>query len=107
MTTPRFPLIVALPAPGAGSGILSGPSAPPMGLPERSALAKRPPKGPSESAETPANSIRSGSFYYNRVRGEYLMEWAGPAEFEAWRWEEELAYSIKLIPSNTVHRGKL
>jgi hypothetical protein len=35
------------------------------------------------------------------------MEWAGPAEFEAWRREEELAYSIELIPSNTVHGGKL
>jgi len=35
------------------------------------------------------------------------MEWAGPAEFKVWRREEELAYSIKLIPSNTVHGGKL
>jgi hypothetical protein len=35
------------------------------------------------------------------------MEWAGPAEFEVWHREEELAYSIKLIPSNTVHGGKL
>jgi hypothetical protein len=24
-----------------------------------------------------------------------------------WCWEEELAYSIELITSNTVHRGKL
>jgi hypothetical protein len=107
MTTPHFPLIVVPPAPGVGSGILSGPSAPPMGLLERSALAEHPPEGPSESAETPANSTRSGSFYYDRVRGRYPMEWAGPAEFEVWRQEEELAYSIKLIPSNTVHGGKL
>jgi hypothetical protein len=35
------------------------------------------------------------------------MEWAGSAEFEVWCREEELAYSIKLIPSNTVHGGKL
>jgi len=35
------------------------------------------------------------------------MEWAGSAEFEAWCWEEELAYSIELIPSNTMHGGKL
>jgi hypothetical protein len=31
------------------------------------------------------------------------MEWSGPAEFEAWCQEEELAYSIKLIASSTVH----
>jgi hypothetical protein len=35
------------------------------------------------------------------------MEWAGPAEFEAWRREEELAYSIELIASKTVHGGGL
>jgi hypothetical protein len=35
------------------------------------------------------------------------MEWASPAESEVWHQKEELAYSIKLIPSNTVHRGKL
>src|SRR6266851_2509107 len=106
-TLPRFPLIVAPPAPGMGSGILSGPSAPPMELPERSALTKHPPEEPSKSAETPANSTRSGSFYYNQVCGRYPMEWAGPSEFEAWRQEEELAYSIELIPSNTVHGGRL
>jgi hypothetical protein len=78
-----------------------------MELLERSALAERPPKEPSKSMETPANSTRSGSFYYDRVRGGYLMEWAGPAEFEVWRREEELAYSIELITSKTVHRGGL
>jgi hypothetical protein len=107
MTTLHFPLIVMPPTPGVGSRILSGPSAPPMGLPERSALAERPPEGPSESAETPANSTRSRSFYYDRIRGRYPMEWAGPAEFEVWHQEEELTYSIELIPSNTVHGGKL
>jgi hypothetical protein len=107
MMTPRFPLIVAPPAPGMGSGILSGPSTPPMELPKRSTLAEHPPEEPSKSAETPANSTRSGSFYYDWVRRRYPMEWAGSAEFEAWHREEELAYSIKLIPSNTVHRGKL
>jgi len=35
------------------------------------------------------------------------MEWAGPAEFEAWHRGEELAYSIKLIASSTVHSRKL
>ena len=105
--TLHFPLIIAPPAPEMGSGILSRPSAPPIGLQERSALAKRPPEGPSESTETPANSTRSGSFYYDWVRSGYPMEWASPAESEVWHQKEELAYSIKLIPSNTVHRGKL
>ncbi len=106
-TLPHFSLIVMLPALGTGSGILSGPSTPPMELLERPALAKRPPEEPSESAETPTNSTRSGSFYYNQVYGRYLMEWAGPAEFEVWHWEEELAYFIELIPSNTVYGGRL
>jgi len=35
------------------------------------------------------------------------MEWARPAKFEAWHWEEELTYSIELIASSTVHSGKL
>jgi hypothetical protein len=74
-----------------------------MELLTRSALAER----PSESVETPTNSTRSRSFYYDRVHGGYPMEWTSPAEFEAWRWEEELAYSIELITSNTVHGGKL
>jgi len=78
-----------------------------MELLERSTRAKCPPKEPSESAETPANSIRSGSFYYDWVCGRYLMEWASPAEFEVWCWEEELAYSIELIPSNTAYGGRL
>ena len=94
-----FPLIVTPPALGTGSRILPGPSTPPIELPERSALAKHPPK----SAETPTNSTRSGSFYYNQVYSRYLIEWAGPAEFEVWCWEEELTYSIELILSNTVH----
>src|SRR5229473_781077 len=99
MMLPCFPLIVAPPALGMGSGILSRPSAPPMELPERSTLAKCPLKEPSKSTETPTNSTRSGSFYYDQVHGGYPMEWAGPAEFEAWRQEEELAYSIELILS--------
>ncbi len=35
------------------------------------------------------------------------MEWASPSEFEVWHQEEELTYSIELIPSNTVHGGRL
>jgi hypothetical protein len=96
-----------LPTPETGSGILSRPSVPLMELSDRSTHAKCPPEEPSKSAKTPANSTRSGSFYYNQVCGRYPMEWASPAEFEAWHWEEELAYSIKLIASSTMHgRGQ-
>jgi len=42
-----------------------------MELPERSTLAKHPPEEPFKSVETPANSTRSGSFYYDQVRGGY------------------------------------
>jgi hypothetical protein len=57
--------------------------------------------------QRPLPSTRSGSFYYDQIHGGYLMEWAGPAEFEVWCWEEELTYSIKLIASKTMHRGGL
>ena len=104
---PCFPLIVVPLAPGMGSGILSGPSAPPIDFLERSTLAECPSEEPSKSAETPANLIRSRRFYYDWVYSGYPMEWASPAEFEVWCWEEELAYSIELIPSNTVHGKRL
>jgi hypothetical protein len=57
--------------------------------------------------ETPTNSTRSRSFYYDWVCGRYPMEWASPAEFEVWCQEEELAYSIELITSKTVYGGGL
>jgi hypothetical protein len=82
-----FPLTVAPPALPGLSGIPSEPSAPPV----------------PEAAETPTNSAKKGSFHYDQERGGYPMEWPGPAEFEAWRQEEELAYSIELITSSTVH----
>ncbi len=78
-------------APGRASGILSGLSAPPV----------------PEAAKTPTNSTKKGSFYYDQVQGGYPMEWARPAKFEVWCQEEELAYSIELIASSTVHSGKL
>ena len=36
------------------------------------------------------------------------MEWSRPAKFEVWCQEEELAYSIELIASSTMHgRGQV
>jgi len=58
-----------------------------MKLPERSALTKRPPEEPSESAKTPTNLTRSRSFYYNQIYGRYPMEWAGSAEFKVWQYK--------------------
>ena len=113
MTMPAlcFCLTVMLPALGRASGIASRPSAPPMNLgtsgneprlvPESSVAAGHLP----EEAETPANSTRSGSFYYDWVCGGYPMEWSRPAEFDAWCQVEELAYSIELIMSSTMHGG--
>jgi hypothetical protein len=92
----HFHLTVAPCALGRVSGIPSVLSAPPMNLGVI-----------PEAAETPANSTKKGSFHYDWVRGGYLMEWAGPAEFEVWRQEEELAYSIELIASSTLHGENL
>ena len=78
-----------LPALPRLSGIPSEPSAPPI----------------PEAAETPTNSAKKGSFHYDWECGGYPMEWPGPAKFEAWRREEELAYSIELIASSAV-RGR-
>jgi hypothetical protein len=56
--------------------------------------------------EMPATSRRKGSFNYDRRgKGGYMMEWSNIDEFDAWRRSEELANSIELIASSTVHGG--
>jgi hypothetical protein len=57
--------------------------------------------------ETPATSKRRGSFNYDRGMGGYGMEWSNIDEFDAWHRSEELANSIELIASSTVHGGTL
>jgi hypothetical protein len=51
--------------------------------------------------ETPANSIRKGSFNFDRESGGFAHEWSNLAEFDAWRRQEELAYSIELVTAWT------
>ena len=55
---------------------------------------------PSEvpQGNTPATSIKCGSYNYDWVHG-YPLEWSDFAAFNAWRREEELRYSIELIAS--------
>jgi hypothetical protein len=65
------------------------------------------PSNPPETTETPATSTRRGSFNYDQERGNYPMEWSNLAAFNAWRWEEELRYSIELILSVVKHGGPL
>jgi hypothetical protein len=66
------------------------------------------PAEPSESeedpdpAETPANSKKTGSFNYDQEKGGYVHKWANLAEFDVWRRQEELAYSIDLVISKTL-----
>jgi len=91
MTAPHscshFLLTVTLLTSGRASGIPSRPSIPPI----------------PQAAETSTNSIKKGSFYYDWECSRYPMKWSSPAEFKAWCQEEELAYSIELITSSTVH----
>ena len=51
--------------------------------------------------ETPANSTRRGSFNYDREKGGFAHEWNSLADFDAWRRQEELAYSIELVTAWT------
>ena len=69
--------------------------------------ARAAPHEPAEcprDAETPATSRKKGSLYSDRKKGKWPHEWDSLAKFEAWRRQEELAYSIELIRS-TVKRG--
>jgi len=112
-TSTCFCLSIAL----LDAAIRTGPSAPPaelcldLGLvrsnapttSEQSTHTKHP-SDPLETVETPATLTRRGSFNYNQERGKYPMEWSDLTAFNAWRQEEELRYSIKLILS-VVKRG--
>jgi hypothetical protein len=58
-----------------------------------------------DTAETRATSKRRGGVDFDRERGQYPLEWDDLADFEAWRREEELAYTIEIISSSTYHGG--
>jgi hypothetical protein len=44
---------------------------------------------------------KQGSFDYDRENGDFVLEWTSLAEFDAWRRQEELAYSVEFILSRT------
>ena len=57
--------------------------------------------------KTPANSMRKGSFNYDREKGGFAHEWSSLAKFDAWRRQEELTYSIELVTAWTGPGGRL
>src|SRR6267142_1569981 len=60
---------------------------------------------PLDAAKTPATSRRWGSFDYDPEQGLYLLACDDLADFEAWHWEEELAYTIEILSSSRYYGG--
>jgi len=60
---------------------------------------------PLDTAKTPATLRRWGSFDYDQEQGLYLLAWDDLADFEAWHWEEELAYTIEILSSSRYYGG--
>ena len=81
-TLPCFQLQVAPPTPGEAGPTATAPPAPTT-LTLDFGLARK----------------NQGSFDYDREKGGYSLEWANLAEFDAWRRQEEIAYSIELVVS--------
>jgi hypothetical protein len=119
-TIPRFRLQVAPPT--LGTARPSATSAPlmlrldldkaqgnagPVGSGEFSVSSDSSDNDIPDVTETPANSMRKGSFNYDREKGGFAHEWSSLAEFDAWRRQEELAYSIKLVTAWTGPGGRL
>jgi len=50
---------------------------------------------PQYTAKTPATSRRQGGFNFDWEQGLYPLAWDNMANFQAWRQEEELAYTIE------------
>jgi hypothetical protein len=57
--------------------------------------------------DDPATSRRPGSFNHDRESGLYPHEWGNLAEFDTWRQEEEITYSIQFVASRVAHGNKL
>ena len=86
-TLPSFQLQVAPPTLGEGGPI--APAAPPAMLCLDFGFARK----------------DQGSIDYDREKGGYVLEWTSLAEFDMWRRQEELTYSIELRLSKS-HAGK-
>lgn len=100
-TLPRFRLQVAAPTLGTAGPTAS--DAPTMMCLDLRGIGDSTP----EPGETPANSHKQGSFNYDREKGGYVHEWDSFAEFDVWRWQEELAHSIELVVCRTGAGGWL
>jgi hypothetical protein len=62
-------------------------------------------------SDEPATLRWPGSFNYDKENGVYPHKWSSLANFNEWRWDEELAYTIELIsldivPGNTLWTEK-
>ena len=58
-----------------------------------------------DNAEAPATSRKKGSFYWDREKGGFTLEWENLAEFDMWRWMEESMCSIQFVLSHSQKRG--
>ena len=83
-TLPCFQLQVASPTPGEAGPIATAPRAP-----------------TTLTLDFGVARVNKGSFDYDREKGGYDLKWTDLAEFDAWRRQQELAYSIELILSRT------
>jgi len=63
------------------------------------------PEEPRDTAETPATSRRRGGFDFDWEWGLYPLAWDDMANFQAWHWEEELAYTIEILSSSRYYGG--
>jgi len=91
---PHLPIVLPT------QGITSGPSTPAMELQgiNRSGACDSP-EEPRDTAKTSATSRRWGGFDLDQEWGLYPLAWDDMADFQAWHWEEELAYTIEILSS--------
>jgi len=102
MTLPIPCLLIVPPT----QGITSRPSTPAMELQGiNGSRAHDILEEPQDTAETPATSRRRGGFNFDQERGLYPLAWDDMANFQAWCWEEELAYTIEILSSSRYYGG--
>jgi hypothetical protein len=63
------------------------------------------PEDPLDIAVTPATLRRRGGFDFDQEWGLYPLQWDDMDDFEAWCWEEELAYTIEILASSQYYGG--
>ena len=58
-----------------------------------------------DNAEAPATSRKKGSFYWDREKGGFTLEWENLAEFDMWHRMEESTCSIQFVLSHSQKGG--